>query len=185
MEKPVPHKYGKSLNIAATQFWIENSQGGSYMLEWFGNGWVIRIKESYMLEDGTFEHREDIAGFNHSNMNPNGVEEHSHIFATKTDAIKVYYTKNSVGSSNYGSVTKSEDGYSIELDEIEYNIIQRQHDKLKNDPSILDKVVKVRIVQYVKVMKGDEEMIIEVPSFANKVTGEVVKEEAEIIYDFS
>lgn len=174
MDKPVPFEHSQDLNASATQFWIKNDNG-TYYLEWHGQGWVVRFQESFMMGDGSFEHYSDIPSFAHSrHFRP---EDSDFIFATKEEALDVFNKKDEP-KEILADIIEEDGKYVAKFSNKTLPVVERQHGELSE---LVGKTVSVRIVQYIMLPTGEGEKLFEVPSFANKVTAEVVKEEVEIL----
>lgn len=181
MDKPKAYVDTKNIGLSGTSFWIDNDNGFPYVLEWWGNGWVIRYQESYMLKDGNFKHKSDISGFPHSSMGTH--DQWDHVFESKDKALSIFNKPFDIEVLK-GVIKKNDDEILVLMDGKELPLTPSQHSKVK-DEGLEGEEVKVKIIQYVKVIKKvegkKEEILVEVPEFANKITSEIVKEEAFII----
>lgn len=167
MEKPKVYEEGVDLVECATSFQLKDG----YTLSYTKNGWVITKDgtNSVMKDDGAFE------------------VLYTHMVKTKGKPTCFYETKeeplNLFNTIFKGVIVESENGYSVKMKSKTIPIIEDQHQSI-DEYGLVGELVDVDIIQYVRVMKGDEEMIIQVPKFANKVTTEIAKEEATFTYNF-
>ncbi len=77
---------------SATEFWLSNEQGDSYYLKWWGNGWVIKVQDSYLCKNKSFKYFEDIPSFKYSHHGD--AKDWEHIFDTKEDAVEFFRKRN-------------------------------------------------------------------------------------------
>lgn len=86
-------------NTSATEYILAISCGETYFLKWWGNGWVIKFKDSYLCKDKEFRHYMDIPSFEFSHYPttlPNsftGSKGWPHVFDSKEEAVEFYRTK--------------------------------------------------------------------------------------------
>jgi hypothetical protein len=70
-------------------WWLKTDENDiPYYLEWHGNGFVIRMDESYFCKDQQIKHRVDIKSFQHSNIG--AAEKWEHVFNTKEEALNLF-----------------------------------------------------------------------------------------------
>ena len=83
----------------ANSFWVENWNGDSVHCVFNGNGWTIKMQQSYLCrveKDGVMAHRfrfhKDINGFEHSHFPIDTLPENEwdHLWDTPELAIKAY-----------------------------------------------------------------------------------------------
>jgi len=74
---------------SASEFWLCNINGDSFYLKWWGNGWVVKVQESFLCKDKTFKHFSDIPSFQFSSIGANW----QHVFETKEEAIECFRSK--------------------------------------------------------------------------------------------
>lgn len=104
MPKPIlngylPKNEVEISDVSATEYILCTSCGETYFLKWWGNGWVIKYKDSYLCKNKEYKHYSDIPAFEFSfypsnSPNPfNGNKGWEHVFDTKEEAVEFYRTK--------------------------------------------------------------------------------------------
>lgn len=72
----------------ATEYWLYQDCGESYMMKWWQNGWVVCFQESYLTKELTYRHKSEIPSFDYSHYGE--AEGWHHVFETRGDAVVAF-----------------------------------------------------------------------------------------------
>ena len=82
---------------SATEYWLFQSNGETYHLKWWQNGWVVCYQESYLCEEFLYEGELTGMGFRHKNDIPSFEHSHfgtakgwHHVYLTREDAVEAF-----------------------------------------------------------------------------------------------